>query len=123
MRNGRCAWGTVGQRRGASSGRTHERGDAFAKQGDGLHEFCVWERGDVHLETEPRDAAESGAVFEDFLRDFIGAADEERAMAADERVEMSARDGRPAALFADLGESVGVTGKNSSAACSVESAT
>ena len=74
---------TVGQWRGASSGRTHERGDAFAKQGDGLHEFCVRERGDVHLETEPRDAAESGAVFEDFLRDFIGAADEERAIRRD----------------------------------------
>lgn len=69
------------------------------------------ERGDIHLETEPRDAAESGTVLEDFLSDFIGTADEERAMAADERVKMSARDGRPAALFADLGESVGVTGK------------
>ena len=68
---------TVGQLRGASSGRTHERGHAFAQKGDGLYEFRLRERGDVHLETEPRDAAESGAVFEDFLRDFIGAADED----------------------------------------------
>jgi predicted dehydrogenase len=67
-----------------------------------LHELRVREGGDVHLETDPGNATESGAVFEDFLRDVLRAADEERAVAADEGVKVRARHGGPAALFADF---------------------
>ena len=56
------------------------------------------------METEAGDAAEGLVHGVNFFRDGLRRADEQCAGGAEQRVEVAARDGRPTALAADLGE-------------------
>src|SRR3954468_10632524 len=87
------------------------RRDARAEQLDCAHQFVVGQGAGVHLEREARHSAECFAVAEDLLDDFIGTADQQRALRTPLCVEAFARDGRPAALTSDVGERPRVAGK------------
>src|SRR3954468_10025968 len=89
------------------------RRDARAEQLDCAHQLVVREGAGVHLEREARHSAQCFAVSEDLLDDFIGAADQQRALRASLRVEAFAGHRRPAALTADVGECSRVAGEES----------
>src|SRR3954466_12568055 len=101
--------------RGWSSSGSHlvaeRRRDARAEQLDCAHQLVVGQGAGVHLEREARHSAECFAVAEDLLDDFIGTADQQRALRPSLRVEAFAGDWRPAALTTDVGECPGVPGK------------
>src|SRR3954467_4692331 len=100
--------------RGWSSSGCHlvaeRRRDARAEQLDCAHQFVVGQGAGVHLEREARHSAECFTVADDLLDDFIGAADQERALRTSLRVEAFAGDWRPAPLTTDVGERARVAG-------------
>src|SRR4051812_17584642 len=89
--------------RGCHLGAQRRR-DARAEQLDCAHQFVVGQGAGVHLESEARHSAECFAMADDLLDDFIGAADQQRALRASLRVEALAGDRRPTALTTDVGE-------------------
>src|SRR5438270_12280770 len=101
--------GGCGDRSG--EGLADDGGYASAEEFDGMHESVVAEGGYAHLEADAGDAAEGFVHLEEFGGDCFGVADHERAGGAAEGFELAARDGRPAALFADFGEGFGVAGE------------
>ena len=62
------------------------------------------ESGDAHLKADAGDAAESFVHQQELLGYGFGVGDEEGAGGTAESFELVARDGGPAALFADFGE-------------------
>jgi len=68
------------------------------KQLDRTHQRCVRKRRKVHLERHPRDSTRNFVVVTNLVDDLIRATDDQRAVRADFRVEMCARDRSPAAL-------------------------
>jgi hypothetical protein len=84
--------------------------DASAKRFDGLHELCVGQGGRIHLKSDARDAAQRFTVSYDLVGDFVGAADQQRAIRAPLRVEVRTSAGTPAALLADVADRAGVAG-------------
>jgi len=84
---------------------------AGAEEFDGVHESVVTEGGDAHLEADAGDAAESFVHLEELGGYGFGVADHECSAGAAEGFELAAGDGRPAALFAYLGEGVGIAGE------------
>ncbi len=88
-----------------------DRGYAGGEDVDGVHHLCVREGGYGHLEGDTGDSAEGLVDAEELGGYVFGVADEERAGGAAEGVVLAARRGRPAALFADLSEGVGVAGE------------
>ncbi len=69
------------------------------------------EGGDGHLEVEAGDAAEGFVDVEDLVGHLVRFAYDEGSGRTAEGVELGARGWRPAALFADLGEGLGVAGE------------
>src|SRR5438270_9884346 len=98
--------GGCGDRSG--EGLADDGGYASAEEFDGMHESVVAEGGYAHLGADAGDAAEGFVHLEELGGYGFGVADHERAGGAAERFDLAAGDGRPAALFADLGEGVGV---------------
>ena len=56
------------------------RRDAGSDRFDGSHKFCVWQRCGVHLKREPGDPAQRFTVSKDLLGDFLGIANQQRAV-------------------------------------------
>src|SRR5882757_6924319 len=76
-----------------------------------MHEFVVAESGYAHLETDAGDATEGFVHLEELCGYGFGVAYHECSAGAAEGFELTAGNGRPAALLADLGEGFGVTGE------------
>ena len=90
----------------------HHGRDLVAEYLGGPHEFRVGQRRHAHLEAQARDAAERFAVCAGSFPPTASAlTDHQRPGWAAQGVEVGAGGWRPAALFADLGEGVGVAGK------------
>ena len=101
-----------GDGRGRSrQGFADDGGYAGAEEFDGVHHFVVGEGGYGHLEGEAGDAAEGFVDVEEFGGYGFGVADDEGSGGAAEGVELAAGGWGPAALFADLGEGLGVAGE------------
>src|SRR5580704_515073 len=77
---------------------------------DRPHHLWMWQRRNAHLKRDARDTAERFVHAQHFFGDRFCIADEESASRPARGVELRARRARPAAFFADLGESVRVTG-------------
>jgi hypothetical protein len=75
---------------------------------DGVHHLGVRQGGYGHLEGDTGDSAERLVDAEELGGYVFGVADEERSGGAAEGVVLAACGWRPAALFADLGEGMGV---------------
>lgn len=80
----------------------HGRCDLRPDQLDRAHQLLVRQRRGVHLERDPREAAEHVAVVHDLLRHLVRIADHERARGAQLRLEVAARHRAPAALLPDV---------------------
>ena len=81
------------------------RRDAGSDRFDGSHQFRVWQRRRVHLKREPGDPAQRFAVSKDLLGDFLGIANQQRAVRPSLGIEPRAGHGRPATLLAHVSDS------------------
>ena len=73
-----------------------------------MHEFVVAQGGDAHLEADAGDAAQVFVHLEELGCYGLGIADQQCAPGTAEGFELAAGDRWPAALFADLAESVAI---------------
>ena len=85
------------------------RRDTGSDRVDGSHQFRVCQRRRVHLKREPRDPADRFAVSNDLLGDFLGTANQQRAVRPSLRIEPRAGHGRPATLLPHIGDGPGET--------------
>ena len=75
---------------GSSAQSLKSRCDAGAEELNGAHQRCVRKRGQVHLERQPRDAAQHRVVVSDPVDHVIRAAHDQRATRADLCIEVGA---------------------------------